>query len=183
MTSSGIDRAPTILTERLRLRAHTLDDYETCVAMWSDPEVTRFIGGKPQTREEIWSRLLRYAGMWALTGKGFWVIEEKETGKPVGEVGVMEARRAMEPGFGADEPEVGWALLPAMHGKGYAGEAVKAAMAWADEVLKPPVLVCIISPENAPSIKLAEKLGFRERLHTTYHGQPTIQFESRRGGQ
>lgn len=183
MTSSAPDFrfAPTIATDRLRLRAHDTNDFENCVAMWRDPEVTRFIGGKPQTLEEIWGRLLRYAGMWSLTGKGFWVIEDRASGKFLGEVGVMDVQREMDPPFGADEPEVGWALLPSSQGQGYAGEAVTAAMAWADRELKAPMLVCIISPENTPSIRVAEKLGFRERTRTTYHGKPTIQFERRRG--
>jgi RimJ/RimL family protein N-acetyltransferase len=177
MTSS----APEILTDRLRLRAHTAADYGQVAAMWGDPEVTRFIGGKPQTREEAWSRLLRYAGMWALTGKGFWVIETRDGREFLGEVGVMDAKRDMDPPFGADEPEVGWALLPSSQGKGYAGEAVKAAVTWADRALKAPLLVAIISPENTPSIKLAEKIGFNERLRTIYHDKPTIQFERKRG--
>ena len=45
-------------TERLILRPHALDDYEPAYAMWSDPEVVRFIGGRPATREEVWHRLL-----------------------------------------------------------------------------------------------------------------------------
>lgn len=172
-----ISSAPEILTDRLRLRAHSVADYERVAAMWSDPGVTRFIGGKPQTREEAWSRLLRYGGMWALTGKGFWVIEEKDTRRFLGEVGVMDVKRDMDPPFAADENEVGWALLPTSQGKGYAGEAVTAAMNWAMRTLTFRQLVCIINPENEPSIRLAGKLGFRERIRTTYHGSPTIQFE------
>lgn len=172
-----ISNAPELLTDRLRLRAHTVSDFNQVAAMWADPDVTRFIGGKPQTREEAWGRLLRYAGMWALTGKGFWVIEDRTTRAWLGEVGVMEAQRAMDPPFAPDESEVGWSLLPSSQGKGYAQEAVVAAMAWADRTLKPSRLVCIINPDNAPSIRLAGKLGFRERTRTTYHGSPTIQFE------
>ena len=42
---SGASVAPTVETERLILRAHTLDDFEDCAQMWSDPAVTQFIGG------------------------------------------------------------------------------------------------------------------------------------------
>ena len=45
--------------------------------MWTEPGVTRFIGGKARTREESWIRFLRHAGMWAMTGFGLWAIEEK----------------------------------------------------------------------------------------------------------
>jgi RimJ/RimL family protein N-acetyltransferase len=53
---------PTLRTERLILRAPTLDDFADSLAMWADPTVTRFIGGRPHTKEEVWSRLLRYIG-------------------------------------------------------------------------------------------------------------------------
>ena len=181
MTSNRFDRAPLVETERLRLRAHRVDDLPFCAAMWRDPDVVRFIGGRAFTREEVWARIMRYAGMWVLMGHGFWAVEEKASGRLVGEVGVMEARRDIEPGF-EGEPEVGWALVPAAHGKGYASEAVAAALAWADAHVDAPKQVCIISPGNAPSIRLAEKFGFRERVRTTYHGSDTIQFERMRNG-
>ena len=181
MTSS-FERAPRIETERLVLRGHTPEDLPACAAMWRDEEVVRFIGGRPFTREEVWARILRYAGMWVVMGHGFWAIDEKAGGRMIGEVGVMEARRDIEPSF-EGEPEIGWALMPAAHGKGYAAEAVAAALAWADAHLDAPKLVCIISPENAPSIRLAAKFGFRERVRTTYHGSATTQFERlRRNG-
>lgn len=181
MTSSVRNRfPPTVETERLRLRAHTRADYETCVPMWNDPIVTRFIGGRPFTREEVWQRLLRYAGSWVLLGHGFWAIEDKASGKMIGEIGVMNARREMNPPFGEDEPEFGWALLPDAHGKGYAAEALQAALDWEAANLGSPCVVAMIDPDNAPSIKLAHKFGFRERVRTTYKDVPTIQFELRR---
>jgi len=181
MTSSGFDRAPLIETERLRLRAHRVEDLSFCALMRRDPDVVRFIGGKPFSREEVWARMMRYAGMWVMMGHGFWAVEEKASGRLIGEVGVMEARRDMEPSF-EGEPEVGWAFVPAAQGKGYAKEAVGAALDWADRNVEAPTQVCIISPENGPSIRLANKYGFRERVRTTYHGSPTIQFERPRYG-
>ena len=180
MTSS-FDRAPRIETGRLVLRAHVPDDLPVCAAMWADADVVRYIGGRLFSREEVWARLLRYAGMWAVMGHGFWAIEERSSGRLVGEVGIMEARRDIEPSF-EGEPEVGWALTPAAHGKGYASEALAAVLAWGDEHLEAPSMVCIISPENTASVRLAAKFGFRERARTTYHGSPTVQFERLRHG-
>jgi RimJ/RimL family protein N-acetyltransferase len=60
--------APRLETERLVLRAHRVEDFPDLAALWSDPLVTRFISGVPQTPEESWSRLLRYAGHWLLLG-------------------------------------------------------------------------------------------------------------------
>jgi hypothetical protein len=68
--------APVIETERLRLRGHRPEDFAVCTAMWADPVVTRYIGGKPLSEEDVWARTLRYLGHWAWLGFGYWVMEE-----------------------------------------------------------------------------------------------------------
>jgi len=78
---------PILESPRLLLRGHRLEDYANCTALWGDPRVTQYIGGKPLTAEEAWVRLLRYVGHWALLGFGYWVIEEKTTGTFLGEGG------------------------------------------------------------------------------------------------
>ena len=174
-SSSSADAIPVLETERLVLRGHTVDDFEDCLALWTDPEVTRFIGGKPSTREEVWSRLLRYAGHWALLGFGYWAVTEKETGRFLGEVGFADFRREMEPSLD-DMPEIGWVIAPHSQGKGYATEAVRAAIAWGEEHFGSRRTACIIAPENQPSIRVAEKCGYREFCRTTYKDKPTIMF-------
>lgn len=164
---------PTLETPRLLLRGHTREDFEPMAAMWADPQVTRFIGGKPSTREESWHRFLRYAGMWVVLGYGFWVVEEKASGRFAGEMGFADFGREIDPPI--DVPEQGWSLAPWAHGKGYATEAVAAALAWGDKNLKSDFM-CMISPENAPSIRVAEKAGYQEATRTTYKGAPTVLF-------
>jgi RimJ/RimL family protein N-acetyltransferase len=174
-----MNMVPVIETKRLRLRGHTLGDFEALAAMWADPAVVRFISGKPSTREESWARLLRYPGHWALLGYGFWAIEEKGSGAFVGEGGFADFKRDIEPPISA--PEQGWALAPAMHGKGYAHEAVSAMLAWGEAHFRRRDFVCIISPENTPSLRLAEKLGYREFARTAYKGDASVML--RRTGQ
>ena len=166
---------PTLETERLRLRAHTLADFDALAAMWANPDVVRFITGKPSPREESWGRLLRYPGMWALLGHGFWAIEEKATGQFVGEGGFGSFMREIEPAITA--PEQGWALAPVAHGKGYAFEAVSAMIAWGEAHFGRRDFMCIISPQNGPSIRLAQKLGYSELARTMYKGEPTVMFQ------
>jgi RimJ/RimL family protein N-acetyltransferase len=176
MTNATPSTAPALDTGRLILRGHTLADYDESAAMWGDPQVTRNIGGRPSTPEEAWARVLRYGGLWALLGFGYWVVRERETGRFVGEVGLADFHREMTPPLGG-APEAGWVLAPWAHGHGFATEAVRAVLAWADANLPAPRTVCIIAPENAASIHVAEKCGYRQIAQGTYKGEPTLLLE------
>ena len=173
MNEAPVRLAPVLTTERLVLRGHTVADLERSAAMWCEPLVYRHISGKPATREEAWSRLLRYAGLWAHLGFGYWLVEERDTGRFVGEVGFANFHREVEPSLG-DALEVGWVLHPSAHGRGLATEAVRHAFGWADRQLGPRRSVCLIAPANAGSLRVAEKCGFAEFARTTYKGQPTV---------
>jgi RimJ/RimL family protein N-acetyltransferase len=168
-------QVPTLETERLRLRGHQADDFTACAAMWADPVVTRHVGGRPFAEDESWTRLLRYVGHWALLGFGYWVVEEKSTGSFIGEIGFADYKRNVDPSI-KDKPEIGWAFVAQSHGKGYATEAVRAAIAWGDRHFGSGQTACLIHPENLASIRVAEKCGYRKLQDTTYKGQPTIIF-------
>lgn len=168
---------PAIDSERLTLRGYRKEDFSEIAATWANPDVTKFIGGKPLTEEEVWSKFLRQVGHWSIMGFGYWVVREKGTDRYVGEVGFSDFKRDMEPSI-AGIPEHGWVLNPWCHGKGFATEAVKATLAWAKEHLtKEPRRVCIIDDGNVASIGVAEKCGYREKVCTTYKGSPIILFE------
>jgi RimJ/RimL family protein N-acetyltransferase len=167
---------PVIETPRLTLRGHRIDDFSDCAAMWADPIVTRHIGGKPFSEEDTWARFLRYAGHWLLLGFGYWAIEEKDRGSFVGELGFADYKRDITPSL-KGMPELGWALASEAHGKGYATEAVRAALTWGEARFASARTVCIIHPENLASIRVAEKCGYREFQRTTYKGHATIIFE------
>ena len=81
---------PVIETARLFLRGPRPADLPDSVALWSDPVVTRYTSGKPLSEEEVWGRLLRYVGHWAWMGFGYWVVEEKATGRFAGEMGFSD---------------------------------------------------------------------------------------------
>lgn len=166
-----------IKTERLVLRKPTLADFSDSLATWSDPDVVRFIGGVAATQEDAWARLLRYIGHWHALGYGMFVVSD-HAGTYLGEVGFLEARRVMEPAL--DAPEVGWVLRPVAHGKGIASEAVGAALAWGEANIDARSFQCIIDPGNAASIRVADKIGFREIARSTYKGSPTIVFRRQR---
>jgi RimJ/RimL family protein N-acetyltransferase len=168
--------APVIETPRLILRAHSLDDFPRSVAMWADENVTRFIGGLPATEEETWARFLKYRGHWALMGYGYWLVQEKSSGRFAGEMGFSEGRRDMNPGFNGAR-EIGWGLMPWAQGRGYATESVRAALEWSDVRFGRIRTACMIAPANLNSIRVAEKSGYKEYARTTYKGSPTVLFE------
>ena len=167
---------PVLETARLRLRAPSPDDFSDCLAMWTDPDVTRFIGGRASTPEEVWSRLLTYRGHWATFGFGFWIVESREDGRHMGEVGFADFHRTVEPPVG-DVPEMGWAFRTATKGEGVASEAVAVALAWRDRSLPGAATRCIINEQNIASRRVAEKNGFAELCVASYRDAPILMFE------
>lgn len=165
---------PILITDHLVLRAHTAADFAACCTLWADPDVTRYIGGRPSTPEEVWSRILRYAGHWQLLGYGYFLATDRTTGDIVGEFGLADFHRDIEPSLGAT-PEAGWAMLPQFQGRGLAREALTAVLDWADQSM--PRTVCLIDPDNAPSLRLAARLGYTEYARTTYKEHASILFE------
>jgi RimJ/RimL family protein N-acetyltransferase len=166
---------PILTTQRLRLRGHCLDDFAASAAMWADPIVTRYITGRPCTEEESWARFLRQMGHWTCMPFGYWVVEERSSGDFVGEVGFADFKRDIQPSM-QGVPELGWVLVPRFHRRGYATEAVTAALDWGQTHLPSFRTACIIHPDNAASIRVAQKVGFRRECETTYKNERTIVF-------
>jgi RimJ/RimL family protein N-acetyltransferase len=164
-----IREAPRIETERLILRAFRAEDLEPLAAMWADPDVFRYIGGQPLTREDTWRRSLAACGQWPYTGFGYWIAELKSDGSFAGQLGFADFKREMEPSI-EGEPELGYVFWPKVHGQGIAFEACSAALAWADAQLDAPSYPAIVSPENEASVRLAQKLGFVREPDALYRG-------------
>lgn len=167
---------PSIETERLLLRGHYVADLEASVAMWQLPQFYQHLGGQPAAEEEVWTKILRHAGLWALFDYGYWAVEEKATGQFIGAVGFGSWQRTITPSL-KGWPEAGWVLAPHTHGRGYATEATRAALAWGDAHFSQPRTVCLIGVNNLPSLRLAAKCGYQEFSRTLYKGQPVVLLE------
>jgi RimJ/RimL family protein N-acetyltransferase len=113
--------------------------------------------------------------MWQFNGFGTWAVDRKSDGRLVGNAGIFTGWRDMEPEFG-EEPEMGWIFATETHGKGMASEACDAVLDWAHAHLEPTPIWAIIAPENEPSIRLAERLGFERVCETRYRDDPTLVF-------
>jgi RimJ/RimL family protein N-acetyltransferase len=171
--SRQIRKAPVVETERLRLRPWRKADFRAYHAILQHPEVHRHFGPEPMGQEECWRRLAAAVGMWNLLGFGGWAVVRKSDDTLVGMLSLFNAWRELEPEFG-EQPEMGWIFAQEVHGQGMAGEACRAAIDWAEANLPPTPIWAIIAPANAPSIRLAERLGFETVHDTLYHGEATL---------
>jgi RimJ/RimL family protein N-acetyltransferase len=167
---------PVIETARLRLRCLTKEDLRYWVAATSDPEVVRYLGGVAFSREDIWRRILATAGSWHILGYGYWAVELRDRPEMIGHVGFGDFKRDMQPGI-EGMPEMGWVFARAGQGRGYASEAVAAGLDWADQALAGQEIAAIIDPDNAPSIRVAEKAGFSSCEQAVYRDQPILLFK------
>jgi RimJ/RimL family protein N-acetyltransferase len=145
---------PTLETERLILREFRESDTDAYAEMLADPEVMRFLGGRPLPRDEAWRNMAMVIGHRQLRGYGFWAVEERAGGELAGRVGCWYPEGW--PGL-----EVGWTLRRKFWGRGYATEAARASVEYAFKELGQSRVISLIAPANVASIRVAERLGER----------------------
>ena len=148
---------PTLETPRLVLRPPLQEDFDAYAAMGQEEETRRYIGGLAP-RQGAWRGLATVAGSWSLLGYSMFSVIEKETGRWIGRIGPWYpgGESAGWPG-----PEIGWGLIAAAQGKGYAAEGSTATIDYAFDTLGWDHIIHCIHKDNAPSIRLAERLGSR----------------------
>lgn len=145
-------------TERLWLRQWRAEDFDRFFEFYQNEPMSRYVGGLG-TKEQAWRRLAMTIGHWSLRGFGYWAVEEKASRRLAGCVGLWHS--ATWP-----EIELGYWLMPDMHGKGYAREAGRKSLEFGFGELRCTTLVSYIHPDNEPSKRVAESLGGRfEGIH------------------
>ncbi len=141
-------------TQRLILRHFRSADFDAYASMCADPDVMRYLSpsGELLSRGEAWRQMAMFAGHWHLRGYGMWAVEELHTQRFVGRVGLHYPE-------GWPDRELGWTLCRQFWGQGLASEAARAAAEYAFRKLNWPHVISLIAPDNARSIKVAERLG------------------------
>lgn len=160
-------------TERLRFRMLREDDFPTYEKWCANIDIMRFLGGKTMDTVQAWRHLAYLLGHWAMRGYGYYAVEEKATGAFVGRIGFTN--QAGWPGF-----ELGWTIAPEYQGRGYATEAARMLLPYAFDVLDQPHVISLIHPDNAPSRKVAEKLGETIEGETEVLTMPVLIYGIRR---
>ena len=148
-----------IITERLILRRPQASDLDALYALTNDDETRRYLGVATPTLPFSFARLLQNAGSWSFHGYGSFIVIEKASDLMIGNCGVFHSYRGLGDDFD-DMPEAGWIIAHDHLRKGYAREAMDAALRWFDEKHGPRPIVAMIQMGNSVSVSLANTLGF-----------------------
>jgi RimJ/RimL family protein N-acetyltransferase len=156
-----------LYTERLCLRRPTREDAAALFDLFSDAKIMRALGKEPILAPTECQPLIE-SGIrsWTTDGLGPFIIETAGTNpRVVGQAGLMifdtrdwTSSTWANAGSHA-QPELGWALIRAHWGRGYATEAAAAIRRWAYEHSAIERLVSLISSDNVRSRRVAERLG------------------------
>jgi RimJ/RimL family protein N-acetyltransferase len=161
--------APELIeTPRLRGERIGLEHQDALAALHADPRVGATLGGT-QTPEQVAAAIRRHGEIWDEHGFGYWLFRDRESGEPVGRGGLSRAHVG-----GADEVEVGWAVMPERWGRGYGTELGAAAVEVAFGVLGLAEVVAFTLPGNAASRRVMEKLGFGYEREVVWADLPHV---------
>jgi RimJ/RimL family protein N-acetyltransferase len=140
-------------TDRLLLRALRPEDIEPEVALWSDSQVMRFMGGS-RNDDRVRTMLQEELAEPPLGPFGQWPVVEKASSEFVGDCGLIA--KEIE---GRDEVELVYVLASSAWGSGYATEIGAALLRFAEEDLHLKRVVSLIDVDNVASKRVSEKLG------------------------
>lgn len=148
------DTVAPISTERLTLRAFTVDDAPFIHELLNDPDWIRFIGDRgihtlDDARRQIGEK---YLSAYTRDGFGLMRVVRNADGASIGMCGLIRRE-------GLDDVDIGFAFLPRYRGQGMALEAARAVLAHGRDVSCLKRVVGITLPENTASILLLEKIG------------------------
>jgi RimJ/RimL family protein N-acetyltransferase len=155
-------------TARLVVRTFQARDADAWVAMFSDPEVTRYLPEAPRTREIFETQLSARHAMEAELGYAMWAVEEKATGAFIGQCGLRPAA-TMDRSAGS-EIDLAYHLTRASWKKGYATEAVVAVLGHGLGSVGLDRVMAVALPENVGSWRVMEKAGMRYEGTAAYYG-------------
>ncbi len=146
-----------ITTDRLHIRPFTLKDAPFILELLNSPGWLEYIGDRGVRNEEDARNYLkdRLIASYTEHGFGFYYTGLVDSGEAIGMFGF--AKRPF-----LEQPDLGFALLPAYSGKGYAVEASKAVMEYARTALNLEKLTAFTLPTNEKSIRLLERVGFHQ---------------------
>lgn len=170
--------APKLETQRLLLRPPLVTDFEAYHAAVGAPPA-RLGPEAKASGEESYKRLLAGIASWTVFGFGSFNVFERDGDRLVGTCGLFRMERDVDPPLDGS-PEAGWGIAPDRHGRGYAFEAMSAALDWFDRTTGIRRTVCMIDVGNVASEKLAAKLGYLAVGPGRYRDADVLQYARQR---
>ena len=160
-----------LTTPRLSLRELIPGDLDFVAEMLGHPEVSRYYE-RHFSREDARVWLDRQLERYARDGHGLWLVVERDSGRPAGQVGL-----AIQEVGGARRPELGWLLAREYWGKGYATEAGLGVRDAAFTRWGYPEVISLIRPVNLASRRVAERVGLSAGPEVEFHGYTHIVYQ------
>ncbi len=146
---------PELVSERLRLRAYLDSDTTAVFALYSDPRVTRYWSHPAWTERRQAEDYVAARKALELPAVYAWAVADRHSDELVGTTTLFSLNGPQR------RAEIGYSLLSAHQGKGYASEALRLAIGHAFDILGLERIEADIDPRNLASCRLVEKLGFR----------------------
>lgn len=160
-------------TERLRARRWTAEDVDAAWVLYSDPMVTRYIGGITWAdRAQAVAGIQRYIDRYEEWGDGLggFPLIRRTDGALVG-AALVRWLPGLDRTVATEDLEIGWHLAQRYWGNGYATEAGRAILAWGFERFGVDVVHAITDPDNTPSQLVCRRLGMAHLGRSTeYYG-------------
>ncbi len=152
------DRFPALVTERLHLREIVDADAEALFAIHGDPATMRWFGHDPLPDLDAARRLVQVFASWRdqLNPGHRWALERRDAPGLIGTCGLFAWNRQWR------RCTVGYELAAGQQGRGYMHEALCAVLDWGYAEMEVHRIEAQIHPDNAPSLRLARRLGFVE---------------------
>lgn len=157
-----------IETQRLILRTWQEEDIPHLARLNSDEKVMEYFL-KPLSYQETVDLYSKIQSELTTYGYGVYAVKEKETGAFVGFVGLHNV--TFEVDF-APAVEILWRILPEFWGKGYASEAAKACLNYAQNELNLKEIVAFTSLPNTRSEHVMQRIGMK---HVKEFNHPLVE--------
>ena len=165
----------TLQTPRLVLRLPRAEDAAPLMDIHHDPQAVKYVvfGAAPGGITAAWRNIAMMLGHWQLRGYGQWTVVEKASGEVIGRVGLWHP-------VGWPGIDLGWIIRRSRWNNGFATEAARAALDWTWDHVDTDHVISVIQPDNAPSIRVAEKIGERLERNDSMNGADVLIYGVRR---
>ncbi len=145
-----------LATERLSLRELTIVDANFILQLMNAPNWLQYIGDRHvRTKSDAANYISeKIINSYRSNGFGLYLIQLKETTKPIGICGLVQRD-------GLDTPDIGFSILPIYEGKGFITEAANATIKYAKDNLRFKIIYGITTEDNIASIQVLQNIGMQ----------------------